>query len=362
MTDFYSRLSYSIGNEDWRSEQKALQTQPTDRILCVTASGDRPLNLLSSPCQEIVSVDANPIQNALLDLKMAALTHLDYEEYLSFLGLTPKEKRLATFDQLSEKLHSTSCAYWSKHRSKIAKGIIYQGATEKISQLGSLLVRFLRRKKINALFSFDKMEEQKEFVSKKWQTTAWKKTFDLALHPVITRLFLKDPGLYQHVDPSLRVSTYVHDRINDALTRFPAKESIILSLALQGKIYPEAYSPYLTEEGVQTIKQRLDKIQFHTANLIDFLETAPENSFDCFALSDVASYMSEEHFARLVSGLYRVAKPGARFCLRQFTSRYDLPDTLKSRFQRDTALEQEPQQEDRCFLYNFIVGKVLKDA
>lgn len=61
---FYSRLSYSIGNEDWKTEQKALQITPEDRILCVTASGDRPLNLLYSNCKEIVSVDANPFKNS----------------------------------------------------------------------------------------------------------------------------------------------------------------------------------------------------------------------------------------------------------------------------------------------------------
>jgi S-adenosylmethionine-diacylglycerol 3-amino-3-carboxypropyl transferase len=61
MANFYSRLSYSFGNEDWLTEHKALQIQPTDSVLCVTASGDRPLNLLTKELKALVAVDANPL-------------------------------------------------------------------------------------------------------------------------------------------------------------------------------------------------------------------------------------------------------------------------------------------------------------
>ena len=47
MTFFFSRLSYSFGNEDWRTEKRALGIRPHDQVLCITASGDRPLNLLA---------------------------------------------------------------------------------------------------------------------------------------------------------------------------------------------------------------------------------------------------------------------------------------------------------------------------
>ena len=73
MGSFFSRLSYSFGNEDWRTEQDALKIKSGDRVVCITGSGDRPLHLLLSEGQEVVSVDANIFQNQLLHLKAAAL-------------------------------------------------------------------------------------------------------------------------------------------------------------------------------------------------------------------------------------------------------------------------------------------------
>ena len=85
MNDFFSRLSYSFGNEDWNTEYQALKVKPSDKVVCITASGGRPLNLLLQDCEQVVTVDANKIQNYLLKLKSAALKEVDYEEYLDFL-------------------------------------------------------------------------------------------------------------------------------------------------------------------------------------------------------------------------------------------------------------------------------------
>ena len=74
MAKFFKRLSYSIGNEDWETEREALSIQADDKVLCITASGDRPLNLLMNECREIVSIDANPVQNYLLELKIMIMS------------------------------------------------------------------------------------------------------------------------------------------------------------------------------------------------------------------------------------------------------------------------------------------------
>lgn len=66
--DFYQHLNFSIGNEDWHVEKQGLRIAPGDRAICVTASGDRALHLLMTPCESIVAIDMNQIQNFLLEL------------------------------------------------------------------------------------------------------------------------------------------------------------------------------------------------------------------------------------------------------------------------------------------------------
>ena len=56
------------------------------------------------------------------------------------------------------------------------------------------------------------------------------------------------------------------------------------------------------------------------------------------------------------------AKPGARFCLRQFMSAYDIPDDLQPYFTRDTSLEKHLECMDNCFIYRFYVGTIASES
>lgn len=360
MGSFYSRLSYSFGNEDWNTEHKALQLQPNDSVLCVTASGDRPLNLLTKEVKEVVTVDANPLQNALFDLKRVALKTLPYADYLKFIGVNPSPNRYETFARLEHHLDPMASALWELLPKKIERGVLYEGAVEKWLKRVSGFLRPVCGKKIDTLFAFDILEDQKVFVKKHWHTLFWKNAFRFALHPWITKVFFKDPGLYEYVDPNIHTGTHIYERLHFFLDRFLAKESVLMSLVFKGEVNKNHFPPYLTEEGVLEIKKRVDRVRFHTADLITFLEKSDYNYFDCFSVSDVASYLSEDEFIRLVEGIYATAKPGARFCIRQFLSNHQIPSHLAPAFKRDLALEKELEEEDRCFVYRFTVGTIEK--
>lgn len=359
MTPFFSRLSYSFGNEDSLTERKALKIHKNDRVMCITASGDRPLHLLLDDCKEIVAVDANPIQNYLLALKIAALQQLDYEEYLAFLGVTAAKKdRKETLKSLIPHMHPEAAQHWLNKPKVITKGVIYQGDLEKGAGTLASIALFLRKNKIRKLFAFEDLEEQRKFISEKWDTFGWKKAIDIGLNPNVSRWFVKDPGLY--TKSSIRANNYIYERINSSLMNCLARENAMISLLLRGYVSEEAYPCYLTKEGSECIKNRLDRIHFKTSEVIEFLESAPSEHFDCFSLSDVASYLPYEQFNRLLHAIYRTAKPGARFSIRQVLSEHSFSETFQPLFQRDLALEQELTKADRSFMYRFFVGTIVK--
>lgn len=62
----------------------------------------------------------------------------------------------------------------------------------------------------------------------------------------------------------------------------------------------------------------------------------------------------------MLKGILRAAKPGAKFCLRQFLTLHKIPEPLVSHFKRDKNLEKELEDEDSCFIYRFFVGDVVK--
>lgn len=360
MQRFFSRLSYSFGNEDWTTERRALQLKPQDRVVCITASGDRPLNLLLDDLHELVSVDANPSQNHLLHLKMAALSTFDYGVYLAFLGARPHTNRLSLLPLLLPEMPAQSAHFWSAHSAMIAKGVLYQGKVERFCALIAPLIAVLRGKKLDRLFAFNELEEQRRFVREEWDTAFWRGVLDVCLHPWITRLFVQDPGLYSHLGQGIKPSTYIQSRMTASLSRTLAKENLLISLALRGHVSAEAFSPYLKEKESATIKQRLSKILPVHADIHTFLEGAPVDHFDAFSLSDVASFISKEQFHKLLKEIIRTAKSGARFCIRQFLSDYHIPRELTPYFHRDTTLERGLEEEDSCFVYRYMTGNICK--
>lgn len=359
MKPFFSRLSYSLGNEDADTESEALGSK-RGRVLCITGSGDRPLHLLLDECEEVVSLDLNPIQNYLLCLKMAAMKQFDYNTYFRFLGGAKSDTRMQDLDRLSSLLSPAAALFWRTNLRMIDKGVLFQGAVEKQANRISKILALFRRQKISKLFEFDNLEEQREFVKKELHTSFWKKAFDIAFHPKISKFWLKDPGLYEHIDPEVHPATYVYQRINNFLDKRLAKESLLLSFVILGHVNSQALPPYLSEGGVAKIKPKLAKITIKEGELVSFLENEPENSYDCFSLSDVASYLNEKDFIRLLKAMYHAGKPGARFCLRQFMSHYRIPQEMQRQFVCNEQLEKRLEERDRTIFYRFKVGTLYK--
>ena len=92
--DTIARPNFTSTNEDGETERAALSG--CRRILCLTGTGTRVLDLLGLGADEIVALDANRVQNALLALKMAAIARLDRDDCLAFLGIAPSPDRLKT--------------------------------------------------------------------------------------------------------------------------------------------------------------------------------------------------------------------------------------------------------------------------
>lgn len=357
MSTFFSRLSYSLGNEDWKTEQKALSIQPHDCICCITASGDRPLNLLTSNCQKITCIDANPIQNYLLELKKTAIQHLNYQDYLAFLGAKRGENRLSILKKLLPLMEKRAASFWQKQQSLIEKGVLYQGAAERLTKKVAHFVNFFQGRKIKKLFAYDDLAAQNLFMQKEWNHYFWRTLFKVVLNPFTCRFILKDPGL-ANIGKTIQPGIYIYERLTASLKKELAKKNLILSLLLKGEVSKEAFSPYLTEEGFYLIQPRLSQLHIQTEEVVAYLESLNGPTFDVFSLSDVVSYINQPNFVRLLKAMLKTAKPGARFCMRQFLSCQDIPTDLKPFFKRNSLLEEELEEQDSCFVYRFSVGVI----
>ncbi len=357
--NFYNRLNYSLGNEDWNIEKQALRITPLDRTLCITGSGDRPLHLLMTDCAEVISIDKNPIQNYLLDLKKTAIAHLPYHDYLAFLGCTPSSTRFATFMQIKMHLTEDAALYWENNKNMLERGVIYQGKIERLIGVAAKCFNLVRRKKIDALFSFTDLESQQTFLKKEWDTLTWRSIFEIFLNSHISKIFSSNHIFNAPSCQNIKPGKYIYQRMLTYLNNNLAKNSPLLQQILKGKISSESYYPYLTFDGYNKIRQNLSKLKFHTCKIVDYLNDHP-NSFDCFSMSDIASYMPQAAFENLLNGIHTAAKPKARFCIREFISRSSIPQPLLAHVIRNPELELKLETEESNFVYRFFVGDIHK--
>jgi S-adenosylmethionine-diacylglycerol 3-amino-3-carboxypropyl transferase len=352
---FFETLNYSSVNEDWRSEAAALQLSDGDRVICVTGSGARPLDLLAAAEVPIVAIDASTPQNHLLRLKMAAILGLEFPDYARFLGLDQAPTRWRRSVLAGLLLSDEARAYWGEQRRMVDRGVIYEGRFERHFRRLSFLARVLRPRAIRELLAFEDLEAQRRFVEARWDTVAWRAVYSFVTHPLISRMFFGDPGYYEHTQ--LRPGRTIFERMNRGLTHWLARDSFMVHLVLTGRLSPRDLPPHLTAEGVRRIRPRLERVEVVDAELGEWLASAGR-TFDRFSLSDVPSYMDEGSVAELVQNVDRAAAPGARVAIRQFLTNYSV--RMPSGWVREPRLERRLAAEGRDFAYEFVIARVTR--
>jgi S-adenosylmethionine-diacylglycerol 3-amino-3-carboxypropyl transferase len=190
-------ILYTTSDEDSTSELWALRLGPGDAVLSITGSGCRTLALLAGDVRRVVSVDGNPLQNYLLELKMHAMQAMEREEFLEFVGVRATNDRLTRYATFRRSVSDQALRFWDSNPHIIARGVIFSGAHETYyRRILSPLILGVRREKVRRLFSFEDVSEQREFYQRDWNTRWWRLALRLALRPSVFRLGVRDPSYF----------------------------------------------------------------------------------------------------------------------------------------------------------------------
>lgn len=137
------RLFFAQVREDPCIEIEALQVGPTDTVVVVSSGGCTALSLLAVGAGRVLAVDLNAAQNHLVELKAAALSELDGEQAVAFLGgsAATSAGRLSVYEELRHHLSSFARAYWDDRRSNIADGVLNAGVSERFIRVVVAAIR-----------------------------------------------------------------------------------------------------------------------------------------------------------------------------------------------------------------------------
>jgi S-adenosylmethionine-diacylglycerol 3-amino-3-carboxypropyl transferase len=337
-----SNLIYNTCWEDPALDREALDLRPDDRVAVITSAGCNALDYLLAGAGEVNAVDVNPIQNALLELKVAAIRGLDYESFFDLFGRGQSLAARAMYhDALRGQLSETARTYWDKHIDFFAgrgwrQSFFYRGTSGLLAKLVLVNARVLHRMHdaIDELLDARTVDEQRALYESKVRDRIWTPWLRWFLSRTLTLTLVGVP--WPQRDQIVRqypggVARFIQDAFEAVVCQLPFRDNYFWRVYLQGFYTKECCPEFLKAANFAPLRERLSGLKIHTAPLVDFLRGA-RPGLSKFVLLDHMDWLScynpsglmEEWDAILAS-----ARPGARAIYRSAGLRVDYLDHLR---------------------------------
>lgn len=354
---FATSLNFTSSNEDGRTELAALDLAPEDRVLCLTASGTRPLDLLLGDPGDILAIDINPAQNHLLRLKIAAFKTLSDDELYAYLGLEQTPDRLALHARVETALSEEARRFWSARTAVIQKGVWNTGRWERVLRFLAGILRLVRGRRLDQLFAARTIEEQHQIWREHFEDAFWKSSIHLLSSRFFWTHVIGEPGgqfLPDRTETTRRLTAAFHT----ASKHIRFSQSDFATLIFRGQHTSSSALPlHLQRANLARVRDRLERIRIADTDLAA-LEPDQHGRFSAFSLSDFGSYCTPQAYAACWDGVLNTARPGARFCERVFMNPLALPAPLEHRIALNNALSDQLSTQDGAIIYDIRAGRL----
>lgn len=150
--------------EDPDVDHMVLDIKPTDVCLTLTSGGCNSLYLLLRGAKQVVSVDVNPAQTALLELKSVAIKYLDYDDFWKLFGEGKHPDFVHIFEtKLAPFMSESSRAFWEKKHYYFRDGLYRHGSMGKVSVILKTALKMLGlTEAVDNIIEANTLQEQRE--------------------------------------------------------------------------------------------------------------------------------------------------------------------------------------------------------
>ncbi len=364
----FNGIVFNMSWEDPEMDRQAFQIRPDeDVVISISSAGCNPLNFLCQSPRRLISIDGNPAQNAVLELKLAAIATLDHQTFFDiFAARNPGVVSSVYRSQLRPHLSERARAFWDRKLWLVARNLYDFG------RMG-LFCRFLRgflhqlgisRQQLHAFCDIQDLDEQARWYHKHVAPRLWGPASKTLIN---FKPFLYMAGVHPRqwklVDGRHDMYDYVRERIEYALTRVPIYDNYFLTVAITGRFRGNRVPPYLLEENFETLRDNLDRVTIVNGWLGPYLDTLPPQSISKFNLLDIFDWMTEEQFEGTLRSALRVATPDATMIYRSGSYRLDPPPAIRPQLVHHPDLSRDLLSIDRSATYgSFYVFTVKGDG
>jgi S-adenosylmethionine-diacylglycerol 3-amino-3-carboxypropyl transferase len=281
----YSRsLVYNTCWEDPAVDRQALRIGPDDAVLVITSAGCNALDYALAGARRIHAVDANPRQTALLELKLAGIRTLEFDDFFQLFGAGrhPRFRELYG-DVLRAELSEFARGFWDRNGEWFCQGdprdtFYYYGLSGLVARAfrAYLRVRPRLREGIEAIFAARDLDEQRDIYDRRIGPLMWGKGMKWTLSRQITMSLLGVPHPQrkeverQH---PLGVAGFIQEAIEYVARHLPIRTNYFWGLYLRGAYSAECCPEYLKRDNFLALKWGLvRRIEPRTMTVTEFLQ------------------------------------------------------------------------------------------
>jgi S-adenosylmethionine-diacylglycerol 3-amino-3-carboxypropyl transferase len=363
-------LIYNQCWEDPALDNAVLRLTPEDRVVMITSAGCNALDYLLQAPAHIQCVDMNPHQNALLELKLAAIESLPYDQFFQMFGSgRVHEHRRIYLEHLRRRLTSLTQNIWDRkidYFDPDGVGLYYRGTAGFFARSLCFYLNTCRglRKELDEFQRIQNLEQQSAFYRERISPKLWSPfvRFLIRRPVVLSLLGVPVEQTWQMCrGTSSNVSSFIEERVAKALTTVPIAQNYFWRVYMNGR-YPAGCCPkYLERGNFEILRERISRIQIKTATLTEYLLSTRER-FSVFVLLDHMDWLSDmpdllEQEWRSIMG---AALPDTRIIYRSGSLTCDyLPEFVLRHLQFQPERTEELHTRDRVGTYtSFHFAKV----
>jgi len=331
-------LVYNTCWEDPAVDRAAMRLRGGEHVMVITSAGCNALDYLLDGPERLYAVDANPRQNALLELKVAGIRRLGYADFFAIFGLGYHPRFAEIYHKrLRHELSLIAREWWDRHGYWFTspRGSFYYHGLAGLVARGFRLYFGMRPRlaaDVRNLLDAGDLESQRRLYDRHIAPALWTPALNWLLGRQLTMNLLGVPHPQrrlvqaQHADG---IAGFVRDAIEYVFRELPVADNYFWRVYLNGAYAPDCCPEYLRPESFERLKSGLvDRITTHTSTVTEFLR-AGRQPLTHLVLLDHMDWMSSYHPRALVEewdAILRRARPGARILLR---SAHADPDFLR---------------------------------
>lgn len=349
-------LNFGVSQDDALTEQRALDIQSGDRLLCIASAGEMPLNLAALNDIKIDAVDISLPQIYLTKFKWHAALHLEPVEAAKLIGYMPADnERQKLFDHLKGHMQEDEKLFWEEHDEMVRRGPVnvarFEQYIKKVSWIGVLI---LGKKKLQRLFDIDDLQDRRDYFDRHLASRRLKKIFNIAFHPKIYhKRGMADEGLVHSGERN--IAEFFFSRFRNFCTSTPPRQNYLFQFTFFNRVlFTEALPEYLSPDGMSMLRQKKGDLSFDNVSFSEKLDKMPKEHYNKFAFSNISDWLSREEFSNLYDLVDEKAAPESRGLLRFIHYAQPVPAHLLETIKIDHDFGEKLVSMDRYPFYSLL--------